>query len=481
MFGRKKESIASPQPLYFYNSATRSKEVFTPLKPGVVKMYTCGPTVYDNVHIGNLRAFVMADTAKRILQYNNYKVEHTMNLTDFGHLTDDADAGEDKMMKGLKREGKPVTLTAMRSLADVYIDAFMADVTEMRILEPTHWTRASDYVKQQIRLIKTLEEKGYTYETSDGLYFDVEKFPTYGVLGNVDIQKIKGGARVEINPEKKHPADFALWKKGLLGWDSTWGKGFPGWHIECSAMALSTLGKQLDIHTGGEDNKYTHHNAEIAQSECATGKHFVNYWLHSAFMSIDNTKISKSLGNGITLHNLLDRGFTGADFRYWLLTAHYRSNTNFTFEALEAAKKALFRLKRHLFEDYKNAKGAVHTTYQARFLTAINDDLDTPKAIALIWEIIKDESMRPGDKVATIKNFDTVLALGLTDNPDEIVRELGVIAPENVPDDIQALLEQREAARIIRNWDEADRLREAINLKGYTLEDTPQGPKVSRV
>lgn len=477
---KSKKPLAEPQPIFLYNSASKQKEELQTLKPDKAKVYSCGPTVYDNVHIGNLRAFLMADILKRTLMYNGYQVQSVMNLTDFGHLTDDADAGEDKMMKGLKREGKPVTLSAMRSLADRYIDAFMADAAEMRLLEPTKWTRASDYVRQQINLIKTLEEKGYAYETSDGLYFDIAKFPKYGILGNVDINKMKEGARVEVNPEKKHPADFALWKKGLLGWDSAWGKGFPGWHIECSAMAMTELGKQIDIHTGGEDNKYTHHNAEIAQSEAATGKQFAKYWLHSAFITIEDTKISKSLGNGITMKHLLDRKFTGGDYRYWLLTAHYRSGANFTFDALSGAKKALYRLKRHLFEEYKNAKGKINADYQKRFVSAINDDMDTPKAIALIWELIKDTNVKPGDKVTTIKSFDEVLGLGLNDNADEIVRELGVISPENLPDEVQTLVDEREAARVVRNWDEADRLREAINLKGYRVVDSPDGQKVSK-
>jgi cysteinyl-tRNA synthetase len=478
---RKNTPPSSPLPLYLYNSATKAKESFTPLKAPHVSMYSCGPTVYDYVHIGNLRAFLMADTLKRVLIYNQYKVEHTMNFTDFGHLTDDADAGEDKMMKGLKRDGKPITLGSMHELADTYIDAFLKDAAAIRMLEPSHWTRASDYVRQQIALIKTLAEKGYAYETSDGLYFDIAKFPAYGILGNVDITKMKEGARVEVNPEKHHPADFALWKKGLLGWDSDWGKGFPGWHIECSAMAMATLGKQLDIHTGGEDNKYTHHNAEIAQSEAATGKPFVQYWLHSAFMQIDNTKISKSLGNSISLRNLEDRGYSGTDYRYWILTAHYRSNINFTFDSLDGAKKALFRLKRHLFEEYGKAKGSVDAGYEKRFHEAINDDLNTPKAIAVLWDMVNDKALSAGAKAATLRHFDAVLGLGLNDRPEDVKRELGVVPQAAIPADVEELLMAREAARGIRNWEEADRLRQAINLKGYTVEDAPEGPRVIKV
>lgn len=479
LFSKKQE--VSADPIYFYNTASGQKEEFKPLKEGTAKMYSCGPTVYDHIHIGNLRAYLLPDLIKRVLFYNGYRVEHTINFTDFGHLSDDGDAGEDKMMKALKRDGKPISLEAMRELAQIYIDSFKVDNELLRNLPASTYAPASDFVKEQIALIETLVGKGYAYETSDGVYFEVAKFPTYGVLGNVDISKIREGARVEANPEKKHPADFALWKKGDLGWESNWGKGFPGWHIECTAMIFATLGKQIDIHTGGEDLKYTHHNGEIAQAEACTGKAYVNYWLHNAFVTIEDNKIAKSEGNGITLRNLKDRGFAPEDYRYWLLTSHYRTQANFTFDALTASKKTLFRLKRHLFEEYKNQTGILNETYDKRFIAAINDDLDTPKAIALIWDLIKDSSVSAADKVTTIKKWDDVLGLGLNDRAEDIIKELGVIDMDEVPEDVQQLIEEREAARVLRNWDEADRLREAINLKGFTLEDTPEGPKVSRV
>lgn len=468
------------KPIYLYNTESRSLEAFTPLKPGVVTMYSCGPTVYDYAHIGNLRSYVFSDLLKRTLEYNNYTVKHTINFTDFGHLSDDGDAGEDKMMKGLKREGKPVTLAAMRELSDTYIDAFLDDFADLRIKPPTQFARASDYIQQQIQLIKTLDEKGYTYETKDGLYFDTEKFAQYGRLGNIDLTALKSGARVEANPDKHHPADFAVWKKGLLGWDSRWGKGFPGWHIECSAMAIATLGKQIDIHTGGIDHIHTHHNAEIAQSECATGKQFVRYWLHNEFITIDKTKISKSLGNTINLRHLHDQGFSGDDYRYWLLTAHYRSPVNFSIDALKAAKQALFRLKRHVFEEYKNAPTTVDSTYAGTFHTIINNDLDSPRAIALMWDVVKDASLSPGSKCATLKHFDQVLSLGLNDELDDALFALGVVSKTDLPADIQAIVNEREAARIARNWDESDRLRTLLNMQGYTIEDSAQGPKVSK-
>ncbi len=466
--------------LQLFNTESRTLETFTSLYGHKVLMYSCGPTVYDYIHIGNLRAFVLTDILKRTLEYNHYQVKNTINLTDFGHLTDDGDAGEDKMMKGLKREGKPVTLAAMRELSDFFINAFYEDLGNLRILPPTTFSRASDYISEQIALIKTLEEKGYTYETSDGLYFDISKFPSYGRLGKINLDELKTGARVEENTEKKHPADFCVWKKGELGWDSRWGKGFPGWHIECSAMAIATLGKQIDIHTGGIDLIGTHHNSEICQSECVTGKVFVKYWLHNEFITIDNTKIGKSLGNAVGLKNLIAAGYTGDDYRYWLLTAHYRSPANFSFDALKAAKQALYRLKRYIYEEYKNVSGKPSADYIKRFHAAINDDLDTPKAIALLWEIIKDDTIEPSAKCATIKHFDKVLAIGLSDELDDGLFKLGVVSVDDTPDEIKQLINEREAARIARNWDESDRLRALINLKGYTIEDGVDGPKVSK-
>ncbi|MCA9360597.1 cysteine--tRNA ligase [Candidatus Kaiserbacteria bacterium] len=466
--------------VYLYNTESKKKEVFTPLNDKEVKMYSCGPTVYDYAHIGNLRSYVFADIVKRVLIRNGYPVNHTINLTDFGHLTSDGDEGEDKMMKGLKRDGLPVTLDSMRQLSTRYIKAFENDIDELRIIHPASWARASDYIKKQISLIKTLEEKGFTYETSDGLYFDISQFPKYGRLGKINLKKLKSGARVEVNSEKKHPADFAVWKKGKLGWDSRWGKGFPGWHIECSAMAMDTLGKQIDIHTGGIDHIPVHHNAEIAQSEAVTGKTFAKYWIHNAFLSIDKTKISKSLGNTITMRNLMDRGFTGDDYRYWLLTAHYRSPIDFSWEALTSAKQALFRLKRYVYEDFKQKTATPSIEYLEKFDDRIADDFDTPGAIAVLWEMIKDSKLDDKTKCGTLMSMDEVLDIGLSDNLQEGTRSLGVIAVDDLSEEIQALIDEREVARIARNWDVADILREKIKLKGYELEDTAHGPKVKK-
>ena len=478
LFGRK--TPVHMRDIKLLNTESGKLEVFEPFDETTVKMYSCGPTVYGYAHIGNLRAFVSADIIKRTLIRNGYLVKHTINFTDFGHLTDDGDAGEDKMMKGLARDGLPVTLEAMRQLSDRYIKAFEEDIDELRILPPDTWARASEYIKKQISLIKTLEEKGFTYETSDGLYFDISKFPTYGRLGNIDLTKLKSGARVEVNSEKKHPADFAVWKKGELGWDSRWGKGFPGWHIECSTMAMDTLGKQIDIHTGGEDLAYTHHNAEICQSEAVTGKQFVKYWLHNAFISIDNTKISKSLGNTITMRHLRDRGFSGDDYRYWLLTAHYRSPANFSWEALKAAKQALFRLKRYVYEEFKQKTATPSADYLEKFDMCLANDFDTPGAIAVLWDMLKDDTLDNKVKCGTLMSMDEVLDIGLSDDIYDGVRSLGVVALTDLPEKVQHLIDEREVARIAQNWDRADNIRDAVKLQGYILEDTPLGPKITK-
>lgn len=478
LFGKK--TPISHREIKLHNSESGRLEVFQALNDPYVTMYTCGPTVYDFAHIGNLRSYIFPDILKRVLIRNGYLVKHTINFTDFGHLTDDADAGEDKMMKGLKREGLSTDLNGMRELGDIYIKAFVDDMDELRIMPPTTWARASDYVGKQVSLIKTLDDKGYIYETSDGAYFDISKFPTYGRLGNIDVHKLQEGARVEVNSEKKHPADFAVWKKGELGWPSRFGTGFPGWHIECSAMALETLGKQLDIHTGGIDNMPTHHNGEIAQSESLTGKKFVQYWLHGQHLRIENQKIAKSQGNSITMRHLRDRGFSGEDYRYWLLTAHYRTPVNFSWDALQASKQALFRLKRHMYEEFKQRSTIPDAAYMEKFDACLANDLDTAGAIAVLWDMMKDTTVEEKIKCGTLMAMDEILDIGLSEDVNEGKRQLGVVGQQELPSEVQELIDKREVARIARNWAEADFLRDAITRKGYTLEDTPQGPKITK-
>lgn len=443
-------------------------------------MYSCGPTVYDHAQIGNLRAYLFADIIKRTLTFAGYDVEHVTNFTDFGHLTSDADEGEDKMMLALQRVGKEPSIENMRAVADEFIDSFKSDIDALNIIPPREYTRASDYVHEQIILIKTLVEKGYTYETSDGIYFDTSRFKEYGKLGNIDTTKLKEGARVERNTEKRNPADFAIWKNGDLGWKSPWGLGFPGWHTECTAMIFATLGKQIDIHTGGIDHINVHHNNEIAQAEAATKKTpYVRHWMHNAFITIENRRIGKSEGNSITLRQLHDRGYPPLVYRYWLLTGHYRSPMNFTFTALDAAKTALYRLKRQIHEEYGNAEGEIIHEYKNRFARALYDDLNTPQAIALMWDLIKDSKYTAGEKRATIALFDQVLGLRLFTHDTEATA-VRVVATSDLPEDIQTLMEKREAARTAKDWEEADALREAINLRGFLVEDTPEGPEVRR-
>jgi cysteinyl-tRNA synthetase len=467
-------------PIVFFDTAANQKREFTPLQKRVVTMYSCGPTVYDHIHIGNLRAYLVPDLIKRVLMYNGYQVKHTINFTDFGHLTDDGDNGEDKIMKGMHRDGFEITLENMLIFAEPYIESFKRDLDRFGVLAPTTYARASEYVRQQIKLIETLVEKGYAYETSDGVYFEVATFPDYGQLGNVDISALKAGARVEENPEKRHPADFALWKKGEMGWQSKYGTGFPGWHIECTAMAFATLGKQIDIHTGGEDLKYTHHNGEIAQAECCTGKHYVQYWLHNAHITLNAEKLAKSTGNVITLDELIDRGFTPQDYRYWLLQSHYRTTANFTDESLKASQQALTRLQRYVYEELGDQPFASpHEQYELSFLKAVNDDLDTPKALALLWDLVKDDNVQPAEKLATIHAMDTIFELKLSLPVQEGLAMLGHVAASELPEDIQDLVTERDAARAAQNWPESDRLREALKLKGYTVEDTSEGTKVS--
>lgn len=476
----RKGSTDTFPPLTLFNTETRSLETFTPLKANRVLMYSCGPTVYDYAHIGNLRAYIFVDTLKRTLLYNGYDVNNTINFTDFGHLTSDEDTGDDKMMKGLKREGLDVSLENMRLLADKYIAAFTADMDALHVLPPTQYARASDFVKEQIALIETLAEKGYTYETSDGVYFDIQKYPAYGKLGKVDLAALKAGARVAVNDEKRHPADFALWKKGDLGWESRWGRGFPGWHIECSAMAFATLGKQIDIHTGGIDHIAVHHNAEIAQCECASGKPFAHYWMHNEHLQISNEKIAKSTGNGLTLHDLSDRGYSADDFRYWLLQTHYRTPANFSFEALDAAKQGLRRLKQLVYVDWVNERGKLNTEKQQQLAALINDDLNTPKVIALMHELSKDESLAPGERRVLLLEADALLGVGLSADPVDGAAALGMLSLNDIPIAVRTMVDERQAARAAQNWAESDRLRDAIAFKGYTVTDTAQGPQITK-
>ncbi len=473
------------QPLYLHNTLTNEKEVFTSWRDGDVRMYSCGPTVYDSQHIGNLSNVVFVDTLRRTLEYNEYVVTQVINFTDVGHLTSDADEGEDKMTIGLRREGLALTIGNMRTLADTYITNFFADIHALNVrTHNTQFPRASDYIHAQIALVQTLEQKGYTYETSDGVYFDTTQFPNYGALGGQSATEQEAGARVAVRAEKRNFRDFILWKKDeTIGWESPWGMGFPGWHIECSAMIRSCLGKQIDIHTGGIEHIGVHHNNEIAQSEAATGKSpLARFWLHRAHIHIEGRKISKSIGNTIYLRQIVDRGYSPLSYRYWLLTAHYRTPSNFTWDAIAGAHTALKRLHRYFVDELSDTEGVVQEDYAKRFHTCINDDLDTPKAIALLWELVKDESVSAADKRATLLTFDTVLGLGLNESDDTLYRLLHgagqKLSVSDTPPEIQELVQERERAREQKDFERADALREELRQEGYLIEDTEKGPKL---
>ena len=469
-------------PLYFYNTLTRSKDLFTlPPRAKEVRMYNCGPTVYGRQHIGNLSMFVFTDILRKTLEYNGHTVKQVINFTDFGHLTSDADEGDDKMMTGLKREGLTLTLENMRAFGEKYANLFLEDVRALNI-EVDHITfpRASDYIPAQVALIRTLEEKGYTYTAKNGVYFDTSKFPDYGKLGAIDLAGLKEGARVKVSPDKRNPTDFLLWKSSKkIGWDSPWGNGFPGWHIECSAMINATLGKQIDIHTGGIEHIPVHHNNEIAQSESATGKKpLARFWLHRAHLQLEGAKIAKSEGNVVYLSDVIERGFHPLSLRYLLLGAHYRTPANFTWAALEGAQTAYKRLCM-IRTDFNDAiGGASDPAFSRVFRERINDDLDTAGALAALWDVLKDESVSRESKLASILEADKLLGLRL-DEPETLkVFAVSYVRVEDAPPEIRIMLEKREEARAAHDFAKADALRDQVQNAGYDIEDTPEGPHI---
>lgn len=482
LFTGKKAEKSAREEIFLQNTLTGKKEVFVPIRPGKVGMYHCGPTVYSFQHIGNYRSYVFADTLKRLFLYKKFDVKQVINITDVGHLTDDADQGADKIEEGAKKEHKSVS-----SIVKLYTDDFLKNLESLNInTDGTKFPKASEHITEQIVFIQTLEEKGYVYKTGDGIYFDTSLFKDYGKLGKIDIKNLREGARVAANSEKKNPTDFALWKfskpeeKRQQEWDSPWGKGFPGWHIECSAMGAKYLGHQFDIHTGGIDHIPTHHQNEIAQSECAFGKIPANYWMHNEHVRVDGKKISKSLGNTILIKNITDKKIPATAFRYWLLSSHYRTPVNFTWQALEAAGTALFRLKKAFFENEEKI-GKPVGNYLQTFLEAWSDDLDTPKAIATVWEILKDSGINTGDKKATLLELDKLLGLGLKNagEGDKLAIEKPLKSSE-LPQEVVRLVKEREEARKTENWQKADEIRGKITSLGYKLKDGPGGTELLR-
>jgi len=478
-------------PLRLFNSLSKIKETFEPIKPGTVHVYSCGPTVYDTAHIGNLRSYVVSDVLRRVLEYNGYTVKHVINITDVGHLTSDEDSGDDKMMIALKREGAPITLTEMKKVGNKYIKEFKEDLKDLNIKTPFAFPRASEHIEGQIAFIKTLEEKGYTYALKDGVYFNTNMFKGYGALGGITREEADTVSRIGKHEDKQNQRDFALWKFSTtktpsgkdLGWKSPWGVGFPGWHIECSAMSTQYLGKQFDIHTGGIDHIAIHHNNEIAQTEGVTGKKFVNYWLHNAFITIENKRIGKSEGNAIYLRHLIDKGFPPFAYRYWLLTGHYRSPINFTWEALEGANSSLIKLHKQ-FLDLGSQNGKIDVSYQERFERFINDDLDTAQAVALLHELMGDESVNKKNKRVTILDMNRVLGIGFIESYKQMETilkgETKKVEVKEAPGAVQELLKEREVARSEEDWKTADTLRDKIAKKGFEVSDTDKGPELTK-
>ncbi len=461
------------QPLKLYNTLSRQKEEYKPLFDDYTGLYTCGPTVYNYAHIGNLRTYLFQDVLKRVLRYNNFRVKHIMNITDVGHLTGDRDMGEDKLEKGAAREGKSAW-----DIAEFYTKAFQKDLKELNIIDPDIWCKATDSIPEQIELIQTLEEKGYTYNINDGIYFDTSRFRDYTKLSHQKLDELQEGARVEKNPEKRNATDFALWKfspkdeKRQMEWDSPWGTGFPGWHIECSAMSMMYLKDHLDIHCGGIDHIDVHHTNEIAQSEAATGNEFFNVWMHGAFLNITGgKKMAKSEGNFLTLAStFIDKEISPLVYRFASFQSHYRKPMEYSDDAIESATNGYRHLKnqvRTIAEAAGNKRADVHEGLKEQFIAAVNDDLNMPRAMAVIQEVLKSD-ISDADKYATVLDLDRVTGLQL----DKVLEN------ESIPPEIQEKVDARIKARDSKNWALSDQLRDEIQALGYMVRDSNEGMKV---
>ncbi|WP_319561129.1 cysteine--tRNA ligase [Marispirochaeta sp.] len=466
--------------LQFFNSYTRTLEEFTPRNDKTVSFYACGPTVYNYAHIGNLRAYVFEDVLRRTLEYLGYSVTHVMNITDVGHLTDNADEGEDKIVKRSRESGESVW-----DIARFYTDAFFQDTDRLNIYRPSIACAATEHVDDMIALIKRLEEKGYTYTAGGNVYFDTSKFADYGKMALLDRQEQQAGARVDVDRNKRHPRDFVLWftqskfENHIMLWDSPWGRGYPGWHIECSAMSMKYLGEQFDIHCGGIDHIPVHHTNEIAQSEAATGKQWVRYWLHNEFLLVDSGKMSKSKGGFLTLQSLIDEGYDPLDYRYFLLGAHYRTQLRFSFENLKGARSARLSLEDKLKELLSAGESPLDITelteksrnYRESFHRDLEADLNTPRALATVWTVLKDKELAAGEVLALLYDFDHVLGLRLS--------EIETPGKYQLSEEEKTLLEERNAARKEKNFTRADEIRDYFSRKGLVLKDTPDGTVVN--
>ena len=462
--------------LLIYNTLTRRKDIFEPLEPGKVGLYCCGPTVYNFAHIGNMRTYVFEDLLRRALEMLGYRVKHVMNVTDVGHLTSDADEGEDKMIVAMRREGK-----SARDIAQFYTDAFFRYADLLNIKRPHVTCKATEHIADMIALIQRLEERGFAYRASGNVYFDVRALKDYGKLTGQDLDEMQTGARIEVDAAKRNPHDFALWftrskfENQEMTWESPWGRGYPGWHIECSAMSMKYLGEQFDMHCGAIDHIAIHHTNEIAQSEGATGKKpWVRVWLHGEWLVTDKEKMSKSKGGFTTVDTLVENGYDPLAFRYLCLGAHYRQQLAFSYEALDAAAAGLDRLRRQIaalrdaFEPHPLP--ADHPRLK-EFTTSLADDLNVPRALATAWTVLRDDSLPGAEKLALIYEFDNVLGLGLKEYSP---------ARDEIPEDVMDLVRKRGDARSAKNWAEADRLRSEIAARGYIIKDTAGGPVVTK-
>lgn len=455
--------------LKLFNTLSREKEVFRPIDEKEVRIYTCGPTVYYFAHVGNLRSYLFMDNLRRVLKYNGYNLRHAMNITDVGHLESDADEGEDKMAKAARREHKDPY-----EIAEFYMDRFLEDLRKLNVSMPEIICRATDNIKEMEEYVKKIIENGYAYETDDTIYFDTSKLDKYGILSKIKIDEQKAGARVEFDNKKKNVTDFALWIKApenhIMKWDTFWGKCYPGWHIECSAMGRKYLGEKFDIHTGGVDHIPIHHENEIAQSKGYSGKIPANWWMHCEFLLVDGGKMSKSLNNIYTLEDLKNKGFSPLDYKMFTFTSHYRNKLNFTWDSLESAKIALSRLKegynRHA-EGMEDVVDSVIADYENKFHEAINDDLNMPLAMSVVWEVVKNP-IKSNKFAKLLDKFDEVLGLNLS-HKEEL----------ELPEEIKDILEERKNARENKDWAKSDELRDKLLDLGYVVKDTKNGVEVT--
>jgi cysteinyl-tRNA synthetase len=459
-----------------WNTMGRELQVFEPIHEGKVGMYCCGPTVYDFAHVGNLRTYLFEDVARRTLEYFGYSVRHVMNVTDVGHLTGDTDEGEDKMLKGAREKGKTVW-----EIAEFYTRAFFRDFELLRCSPPTVVCRATEHIQDMIELIRRIEAKGFTYIAGGNVYFDIGTFPDYGKLALLDMQDLRAGARIAVDEGKKNPADFVLWftrskfEHQAMLWDSPWGRGYPGWHIECSAMSMKYLGEHFDIHCGGADHPPVHHTNEIAQSEAATGARWVNYWLHGEWLLMEKEKMAKSAGNFTTLSTLIERGYDPLDYRYFCLGAHYRTQLAFSWESMDAARAGRQGVMDRIVQLQSQAGGAAAeptgsaAEYVTDFESHAADDLNMPRCLADLWTLLRDTSVPPAEKLGAVFRMDRILGLGLSEAREREVE---------LDEETRGLVDQREAARKQRDFKKADEIRALLLMKGIEVQDSPKGPKV---